>query len=271
MYIKRKSYAKINYNLKIIEKAKNGYHKLETIMSLIDIYDEIIFEESDIIEVNVSPKICEESDNLCYKVANYLKKISKEKKGIKIFINKHIPVGGGLGGGSSNAATVMMFLNLYWKLNFSKAKLMDIAFRFGADIPFFIYKKQSKVFGFGEKIVKLYTKIKKDIILIIPDFSLNTKEVFKNLDISNLRSRENKGRDFVNDLEESANKISGNKINEIKDIVNGIGSGHSLMSGSGSVVVYYINEETENAQDVYKQIKKSLPNCKVLVSKMKTN
>ena len=201
MYIKRKSYAKINYNLKIIEKAKNGYHKLETIMSLIDIYDEIIFEESDIIEVNVSPKICEESDNLCYKVANYLQKFSKEKKGIKIFINKHIPVGG-----------VMMFLNLYWKLNFSKARLMDIAFRFGADIPFFIHKKQSKVFGFGEKIVKLYTKIKKDIILIIPDFSLNTKEVFKNLDISNLRSRENKGRDFVNDLEESANKISGNKI-----------------------------------------------------------
>ena len=81
--------------------------------------DEVIFEESDKIEVHMNPYVCKEEDNLCYKVANYLKQFSKENKGIKITINKNIPVGGGLGGGSSNAATVLMFLNQYWKLNFN--------------------------------------------------------------------------------------------------------------------------------------------------------
>ena len=270
MYIKRKSYAKINYSLKVIEKTKNGYHKLESVMSLIDIYDEITFEESDKIEVHMNPFICKEEDNLCYKVANYLKQFSKENKGIKITINKNIPAGGGLGGGSSNAATVLMFLNHYWKLNFNKKKLMDIAFKFGADIPFFIYKKQSKVLGFGEKVKKLNESIEKNIILIVPNFSLNTKEVFQNLDINNLKSKNNKDDCIINDLEDSANKISKYKIKGIKDIIKDIGSGYALMSGSGSTIIYYI-EDTENITEVYNIIKERLPDCKIMLSKMKTN
>ena len=269
MYIKRKSYAKINYSLKVIERTKNGYHRLESVMSLIDMYDEVIFEESDRIEVHMNPYVCKEEDNLCYKVANYLKQFSKENKGIKITINKNIPVGGGLGGGSSNAATVLMFLNQYWKLNFNKKKLMDIAFKFGADIPFFIYKKQSKVLGFGELVIKLNRSIKKDVILILPNFSLSTKEVFRNLDINNLKS-ENNNNCIINDLEESANKISKNKIKEIKGILKDIGSGYALMSGSGSTIIYYI-EDIESVNEVYNMIKEKLPDCKIMLSKMKTN
>ena len=80
MLIKRKSYAKINYNLKIIKREKNGYHKLESIMSLIDLYDEVIFEENDKIEVKMIPETVSQEDNLCYKVAAYLKKYSKQSK-----------------------------------------------------------------------------------------------------------------------------------------------------------------------------------------------
>lgn len=270
MYIKIKSYAKINYNLKIIDRAKNGYHKLETIMSLIDLYDEITFEESEKIEIHMDPLVCKEEDNLCYKVANYLKKFSNENKGIKITISKNIPAGGGLGGGSSNAATVLMFLNHYWKLNYSKKKLMNIAFKFGADIPFFIYKKQSKVFGFGEKVNKLSKSIKKNIILIVPSFSLSTKEVFQNLDINNLKSKKNKNSCIVNDLEDSANIVSKNRIKDLKDAINCLGNGRSLMSGSGSAIIYYI-DDAENIDEVYNRIKEKLSDCKIILSKMKTN
>lgn len=269
--MKIKSYAKINYNLKIVEKASNGYHKLESIMSLIDFYDDIVFEESEKIEVYTKPFVCKEEENLCYKVACYLKKFSKEKKGIKIVINKRIPVGGGLGGGSSNAAVTMLYLNCYWKLNFNRKKLMNIAFGFGADIPFFLYKRQSRVSGFGEKIRKISKPIIKNIILIVPPFSLSTKDVFRVFVFGELNDKRGIVGESYNDLEKSANMISGNKIEEIKTVVNGIGKGYSLMSGSGSSVVYYVDDELEDVVEVYNKIKLLLPECKIYLSKMKSN
>lgn len=271
MLIRKKSYAKINLNLKIIDRAKNGYHKLESVMSLIDIYDEITFEECDTIKVEMNPYICDEKDNLCYKVAQYMYKLSKVKKGIKITIKKQIPVGGGLGGGSSNAATVMMFLNQYWKIYKSRKELMKIAFKFGADIPFFMGANQSVVSGFGEKIKRLHKPINKDIVLIVPPFSLNTKEVFKNVDVEEFKYKKRKKDEIVNDLEKSANIISNNEIYNIKKKVMDIGKGYCLMSGSGSVLVYYINKKVENSNEIKAQIQQQLLNCKVFLSKLITN
>lgn len=272
MIYNMKAYAKINIGLRIVKRKKNGYHILKSLMSLIDFYDELIFEESDIIEVYTDPCICDEKDNLCHKVAVYMKQYAKTNKGIRIYIKKNIPTGGGLGGGSSNAACVLNFLNEYWCIRFSEKKLMKIAFMFGADIPFFVKGKQSFVSGYGEIVKPIKKVINKDIILILPNFNLSTKEVFQKLDINKIKKRQNKKLVFpdniYNDMEQSANLISGNKIEEIKEKVKKVGSGTIVMSGSGSAIVYYIDEQEEKSK-VLEKIKEELPECVVILSKIK--
>ena len=272
MIYNMKSYAKINIGLRIVKRKKNGYHILRSLMSLIDFYDEIIFEESDIIEVHTDSYICDEKDNLCYKVAVYMKQYAKTNKGIRIYIKKNIPTGGGLGGGSSNAACVLKFLNEYWGIGFTEKKLMKIAFEFGADIPFFIRGKQSFVYGYGEKVRPIKKAIKKDLVLILPNFNLATKEVFLRLDINKIKKRKNKKivfpNNIYNDMEESANFISNNKIEEIKEKVKKVGSGIVVMSGSGSTIVYYIDEREEKSE-VLEKIKKELPECIAVLSEIK--
>ncbi|MBE6504004.1 MAG: 4-(cytidine 5'-diphospho)-2-C-methyl-D-erythritol kinase [Methanobrevibacter sp.] len=274
MICEKKSYAKINLSLRVVKRKKNGFHGLQSIMSLIDFYDDIEFYESDTIEVITTPYICEEKDNLCYKVAIYLKKYAKVNKGIKISINKKIPSGGGLGGGSSNAAVVLLFLNEYWEINFSKRKLMKIAFLFGADIPYFISGRQSFVSGSGEKIRNIKKPIVNDVILIVPSFSLETKKVFQSLDIGKIKKRENKKirifSNMFNDLEDSANMLSKNSIINIKNQVALCGKGVTLMSGSGSTIVYYVKKD-EDPIVIYNKIKEQLTDCKIILTKMKTN
>lgn len=269
---KIKSYAKINMSLRVIKRAKNGYHKIKSVMSLIDFYDEIIFEESEKIEVFMTPCVCDEKDNLCYKVANYMKQFSKNNKGIKIHINKSIPIGGGLGGGSSNAASVMLFLNKYWNINFGEKKLMEIGFLFGADIPYFIKGEQAVVCGFGEKVKRFKKNIVGDIVLVVPPFSLETKKVFQNIDMNNVKSRTNKNirifENIFNDLEGAADIVSCGEVKKIKDILSSVGKGKALMSGSGSTIIYYVASD-ENPQKIYNIIKKRLENCEVILTKIK--
>jgi 4-diphosphocytidyl-2-C-methyl-D-erythritol kinase len=268
-----KAYAKINLGLKILRRDRNGYHKLQSIMSLIDLHDDIMFEESDKIEVITTPYVCDEKTNLCYRVAEYMKKYTNGNKGIRIIVNKRIPVGGGLGGGSSNAAAVMLFLNDYWDINFSRKKMMKIAFSFGADIPFFINGEQSFVYGYGEKMKPLKKKRAGDIVLVIPPFSLNTKKVFMNFDKMNMNKKNVKSvysENIFNDLEESANDISNNQIAQIKATIKKVGSGEVFMSGSGSTIVYYV-AEGEDSKKVSEQIKEKLNGAKVILSKIKTN
>ena len=271
MICNMKSYAKINIGLRIVKRKKNGYHILRSLMSLIDFYDEIIFEESDIIEVYTDPYICDEKDNLCYKVALYMKQYAKTNKGIRIYIKKNIPTGGGLGGGSSNAACVLKFLNEYWDIGFTEKRLMKIAFMFGADIPFFVKGKQSFVYGCGEKVKPIRKTVNKDIILILPNFNLSTKEVFLNLDIDKIRKRKNKKLfipdNMFNDMEESANLLSNGRIDEIKRIVKEEGKGQVIMSGSGSTIVYYV-DENDTLEKVYFSFQQKLNDCKLYISKL---
>lgn len=269
MICKIKSYAKINLNLKVIKRKKNGYHKLKTIMSVIDLHDNICFTESDKIIVNMNPEYCGEKDNLCYRVAVYMKKYTNDPRGIRIDIVKRIPVGGGLGGGSSNAAAVLLFLNKYWNINFSFRKLKKIAFSFGADIPFFITGNQCFVSGCGEKVKPIKKAINGDVILLVPPFGLKTKDVFERWDSAKKRANSSfKYSDLYNDLEGSANAVSNNQINNYINRMSKLGEGKVLMSGSGSTIVYYVNQN-ESCEEVYKKIRNEFSECEVFCSKIK--
>lgn len=275
-----KAYAKVNLGLQVVKKTRRGYHKLRMVMSLIDLYDEVWFYENDKIIVDTSNNVCLMEDNLCYKVAIYLQKKYKINKGIQIYINKMIPDGGGLGGGSSDAAEVLKFLNEYWGLKLSKRKLKKIGFIFGCDIPYFIEGQTAYVTSFGERVKPLVVKKREDdILVVIPDFKMNTKLVFENhviqkeISIKNLIKAIKNTEDYrpymFNDLEETVDKLRGGKIKELKSKMKKYGCGFSLMSGSGSTVIGYFLGDKNNIEEVKKQIDQNETKLKVFVTKLK--
>ena len=144
--------AKINLFLHITSKRADGYHYLQTIFQLLDFCDEISFsvrQDGQINRIEGNEDISPE-DDLLIKSARALKKYSNSSLGVDLSINKQIPSGGGLGGGSSNAATVLLALNELWQLNLDQQTLVDIGLTLGADVPFFVSGKSAWAQGIGE-------------------------------------------------------------------------------------------------------------------------
>src|SRR3989338_5870144 len=138
-----KSHAKINLTLHIGRKAKGGLHQIESVMHPIDLYDNLSFEriERDEVLVESNNSSILNKDNLAYKAAMMLKKKHGIRSGVRIIIEKNIPLGAGLGGGSSNAAMTLIALNSLWKLRMDPKKMTAAAFELGSDVPFFIAGK----------------------------------------------------------------------------------------------------------------------------------
>ncbi len=270
-----KSYAKVNLMLKVMRKCKNGYHKLDMIMSEIELYDEITFSENENLVVETDRFVCDMEDNICYKIAKHLKKINNIKKGIGINIKKNIPEKAGLGGGSSNGAATLIFLNKYWELGYSDKKLMKIGSKFGCDIPFFIKGDICKVYNYGEKLKKINsTCLLRDIILIVPNQRLTTKDVFKNYCVRRkqyIRKPIPKIIDshiIENDLEVVANEVMNNELLNIKKITQQIGIKTCVMTGSGSTMVCYL-EDQDDILGIQKKLKEKLPESSIIISKLK--
>ena len=179
-----KSYAKINLALKVLGKASKGYHKIETVMQLVDLYDTMSFEklDEDSIVVNSTNKELENEDNLAYKEASLLKSKFHVKFGVRINIEKIIPLASGLGGGSSNAATTLTALNKLWKLKIPEKKLIDLSTDLGSDTPFFITGSTALVYGIGDKLKPVKKSHKMNIVLINPGFKVYTKDAYKMID-----------------------------------------------------------------------------------------
>ena len=161
--------AKLNLFLRVLGRRADGYHELQTVFRLIDRAD----------RVGIAPrkdgKIVFDGpfgdDNLCVRAAKLL------GKGCDLAIEKNIPVGGGLGGGSSDAATVLLVLNRLWKLNFSREKLMTLGAKIGADVPFFIHGRNALGEGIGERLTTLDLQPAWYLVLV-PQVSVSTKETF---------------------------------------------------------------------------------------------
>lgn len=134
---------KINLFLHIVGKRADGYHDLQTVFQFLDYGDKLFFElnTNNIVSRAYSANFSEEVD-LCLRAARLLQSFAEKDAGVTIDLHKRIPQGGGLGGGSSDAATVLIALNHLWKLGFSRQKLADLGLKLGADVPVFVMGKR---------------------------------------------------------------------------------------------------------------------------------
>ena len=178
------SCAKLNLDLKILEKQSNGLHAISSSMQLIDLCDEITveLENTSSYELRVQGNIdCSSSSNLITKAHKALQERTQQNLPCKIYLKKNIQVQSGLGGGSSNAATTLLALNSLFKLKLTRKELVDIGHALGSDVPFFIRSQSGIVSGTGE-LFKPKEFPLKDFSLLVPNIKSSTKELFDDFD-----------------------------------------------------------------------------------------
>lgn len=268
--LKVSSYAKLNLYLEILDKRPDGYHNLRTVFERISLSDTLTLKEIDNPEIRIisdSKDIPCDSRNLAYKAAEILKEDLGIKNGVEIRLKKIIPVGAGLGGGSSNAASVLLGLNRLWRLGLSRGRLLGYAAKLGSDVSFFIYNC-SYAFGVsrGEKIRPLKSwKKRLWHVLVVPKINVPTKEIYQELDkdFAGARGLKADKRAFnlkvgtdpsvcpninamlFNRLEEAAFRLYP-QVSKVKEVLfKEAGLGSALMSGSGSAVFGLVDSRKE--------------------------
>jgi len=170
--------AKLNLFLHITGRRDNGYHELQTIFQLIDLYDWMTFEPiaDAMIQIEGLNEVALEQ-NLIYRAAQLLKPHAKEPCGLNIQIEKNIPMGAGLGGGSSNAATTLIVLNQLWQCGLNEQQLADYGVQLGADVPIFIFGRNAWAEGIGEHL-SFIDLAQKQFIILKPDCFISTQALF---------------------------------------------------------------------------------------------
>lgn len=180
--IRLKSPAKINLNLEVLRKREDGYHEIQTVLQKISLYDILNFslENGDGIFIETDhPSLPRGKDNLVYKAARSIFNRFGFHGGVRIRIEKRIPIGSGLGGGSSNAASTLKALNKLLGLGLSNEILMEIGSEIGADVPFFLFEGPAIGLGIGDRLKKIEIP-QLWYILIYPNFEISTRWAYKN-------------------------------------------------------------------------------------------
>lgn len=252
-----KAFAKINLSLDIVGKKEDGYHLLRSVMQTVSLYDEITvtFADGDGIEVKCSePDVPTNEKNTCYKAARFFMAAAQvEKAKIVISIEKNIPSMAGLGGGSADAAAVLRLMNEFFNSPISQNRLIEIAAKVGADVPFLLYGGTALCEGVGEKLTHIKPLKKQYVLLIKPDIGVSTPKAYKAFDnglfLSSLATDRlikaiESGNDIAdylaNDLERA---IIIPEIQEICQTILDNGAKASLMTGSGSCVYGLFDDE----------------------------
>lgn len=171
--------AKINHFLHICGRRDDGYHNLQTVFQFLDIADTLFFERREDGKIQLLSELDEipNEENLIIRAARALQKASNSSYGADIRIRKILPMGAGLGGGSSNAATCLVALNHLWQLAYSTEQLQQIGVALGADVPIFIYGKSAWAEGIGEKLHAI-TLSERWYLLLIPPCHVSTAKIF---------------------------------------------------------------------------------------------
>ena len=247
--------AKVNLNLAVTGKRPDGYHDLVSLMVCVDLYDQISFHFTghDIGIRCPAPDVPEDASNLacqaavCFRDALIRQGRPAAVFGLRMELHKRIPAGAGLGGGSSNAATVLKFLNRHFDHPFASDQLAAMALSLGADVPFFLHGQPAIVSGIGEKMDPYPGLDPFAVLIVFPGVGLSTAAVYGALNLR-LTKCEKKLKGFLlkhetfkvgvhmcNDLEKPAVQ-SCPEIRAIKSQLLGQGAEGALMSGSGSAV-----------------------------------
>jgi len=244
-YKKYKAPAKINLFLKITGKRDTGFHELQSVFQLIDLYDYIYIRVRKDSEINFINESCEinKQDDLGFRAAKLI--LKNINVGVDIYIKKNIPIGAGLGGGSSDAATILMAINALANISLSKRELMTLGLSLGADIPFFIFGENAWVEGIGEKLSQI--NIPDSIYyLCYPNFSISTDSIFKSFELTKVPITLKITSYFSDKLEQESNDLEytiTKKYGKMSELVSWMNNyGLAKISGTGSSVFVKIED-----------------------------
>lgn len=261
--------AKVNLFLKVLSRRSDGYHNIVSVVDLISLYDILRIKEEpgELVTVKDDRRVLPEGrQNTMYRAAMLLRETFGISAGINICVDKHIPIGSGLGGPSSNAAAVLKALVSLWNLSISTKKLMDLGRKIGADVPLFLYGRSCVMRGIGERITPISLP-SIWYVIVYPDSSLSTSEVYSRLRISltkgendiKLRSGFQATTEIAalleNDLEQ-VGVLMCPEIQAIKDRMIQRGAVGTMMSGSGSSVfgLFETEQEAEKASAFFRDM-----------------
>jgi 4-diphosphocytidyl-2-C-methyl-D-erythritol kinase len=260
--MKLRAYAKINIGIHILGKRSDGYHDLETVFHEIDCFDEIELEQHDEVAMTADSILVPiDASNLCMHAASLLQKEKNIQQGVIIHLKKNIPIGAGLGGGSSDAAAVLCGLNRFWKLKLSNNQLRTLGAQIGSDVPFFIEGGTAYATGRGEILESFSLKLPFWVAVVTPLIHISTAWAYNHLmpnrngKASGLQTKLAKqisnpqklASIAQNDFEPSAFQTYP-ELSRIKEKLNEMGAVFSLMSGSGSSLYGFFENEKKAQQ-----------------------
>ena len=254
-----KAPAKVNYRLDVLRRRPDGYHDLRMIMQRIDLCDEITIALSSTPGIRVTcgrDGVPDGPGNIAWRAADALVKLSGRNVGIDIAITKNIPVAAGLGGGSSDAATVLLGMNELLELGLGIERLMEIGVTLGADVPFFVFGKTALAEGIGDVLTAIDAAPPLWLVIVNPNIPVSTAWVYQSLRLTGGRIGDTIPR-FFKDVAAVCAVLSNDLeavtierypvIGEIKEKLVAAGAAGALMSGSGATV-FGIFEAEEEAQ-----------------------
>lgn len=243
-----KAPAKVNYVLDVIRRRPDGYHDLRMVMQRVNLCDEITISLTDTPDITVTcgkNGVPDGPGNIAWKAARILLDMAGTGQGAEITIAKNIPVAAGLGGGSSDAASVLMGMNELLGLGMSDQRLMEIGVKLGADVPFFVFKKTALAEGIGEQLSAMPDMPMTWVLLVNPGVHVSTGWVYRNLQLTN-RDELAKLPYFYGTIEDICSILSNDLesvtipafpvIAEIKATMMRSGALGAMMSGSGPTV-----------------------------------
>ena len=275
--------AKINLTLLITGKRPDGFHEIETVMSKINWYDEILIQHGSKAGIEL---VCKGpywapagEENLVYKACKTLLEYCGKTACLKITLTKNVPAGTGLGSASSDAATTLMGVNRFLKLGISTRKLMKIAAQLGSDVAFFLNGPLALCTGKGEKIKKLSKNFNFLALLVLPNISVSTKRAYENYIHNQAVYTElhSKIKNFLrkNRIDLAA-KMCANMlqiscfdiykdIKKLKKRIESLGIGPLCLSGSGGVMYCIIENKGEKKAKEYQRVLEERLNCKSVI------
>ena len=261
-----KSPAKVNLRLEILKRREDGYHDLRTVFQKISLHDTLHFSLKKGRGVSITtdhPGLPVGKKNLVYRAIQSMLKVSGYRGGVCVEIKKRIPLGAGLGGGSSNAATAFIALNQLLKVNLSKKELMEIGLEIGADVPFFFLEGAAIGSGVGERLRKVKLP-RLWYVLIYPNFEVSTRWAYQNFGLTKqpfhinlrkfLKTPDGISRILLNHLEAVVSKKYP-QIDIMKKNLLSAGALGAMMTGSGPAV-FGLFPDAKSAEEAYKKTRR---------------
>ena len=270
--ISLKALAKINLGLDVLGKREDGYHDVRMIMQTVGIFDrvDLVWKEEPGIQVETNLYYLPvNEDNLVYRAAKLMKDEFQIKEGVRIVLQKFIPVAAGLAGGSSDAAAVLVGMNRIFNLGLKQNKLMELGLKIGADVPFCIMRGTALAEGIGEKLTALPPMPKCPVLIAKPAISVSTKTVYEGLKLydgmehpdidgvmESIQQKDLKGvASLMGNILETVTIPMYPVIKDIMKLMMDNGALNAMMSGSGPTVfgLFPNEKEIRRAYDALKQ------------------